>query len=213
MADVLHQLEDLYHLQHNLGGDTAQAEAERVLTGLGFWSQDLESHWLIFPGGWKMRVELVKCCCASPIFWCSMNPNHLDMDAIILAWILYDDLRTTIWRFRTIRQFSITCPDVNRNQMQRPWLCASYPSILFWKEERFLMENAFLISKSSLLLKERTIDRFPGKGIESPYGQSMIKQLDKIERIEWSPTDLANMVVKFPPAPRSGEIAITTVYL
>ena len=36
MGDVLHELEDLYHRRYTLGGDTAQAETEKVLTGLGF---------------------------------------------------------------------------------------------------------------------------------------------------------------------------------
>jgi ATP-binding cassette subfamily F protein 3 len=56
--------------------------------------------------------------------------------------------------------------------------------------------------------KERTIDRFMAKATKTKMAQSMKKQLDKMERIEIAPEDIAAMNIKFPPAPRSGQIVI-----
>ncbi len=214
MADVLHQLEDLYHLRHNLGGDTAQAEAERVLTGLGFRSQDLEKPLAHFSGGWKMRVELAKMLLCKPdILMLDEPTNHLDMDAIIWLESYMMTLRSTILTISHDRQFldNVSRRTIEIEQGKLNDYAASYSKYLILKEERdALMENAFLNQQKLIASKERTIDRFRAKASKARMAQSMIKQLDKIERIEWSPTDLASMVVKFPPAPRSGEIAITT---
>ncbi|MBU6343578.1 MAG: ATP-binding cassette domain-containing protein, partial [Bacteroidetes bacterium] len=49
--------------------------------------------------------------------------------------------------------------------------------------------------------------RFMAKATKTKMAQSMQKQLDKIERIEIEDTDTASMIIRFPPPPRSGEIA------
>ena len=86
---------------------------------------------------------------------------------------------------------------------------AGYSKYLVQKVERDqLLENAFNNQQKMIAQRSRTIDRFRAKASKAKMAQSMLKQLDKIERVEWSPTDLASMVVRFPPAPRSGEVSI-----
>jgi ATP-binding cassette, subfamily F, member 3 len=213
MGDVLHQLEDLYHLRQNLGGDTAQAEAERVLTGLGFKSQDLPRALAEFSGGWKMRVELAKMLLCKPdVLMLDEPTNHLDMDAIIWLENYLSSLRSTIITISHDKQFldQVSTRTLEIEQGKLNDYNCSYSNYLIQKVERDqLMENAFLNQQKLIAQKERTIDRFRAKASKARMAQSMIKQLDKIERIDWAPSDLASMVVKFPPAPRSGEMAIT----
>lgn len=214
MADVLHQLEDLYHLRHNLGGDTAQAEAERVLTGLGFKSNELNRALATFSGGWKMRVELAKMLLCKPdVLMLDEPTNHLDMDAIIWLENYLTTLRSTIITISHDKQFldNVSKRTLEIEQGQLSDYNCSYSKYLIEKVERDqLMENAYLNQQKLIAQKEKVIDRFRAKASKAKMAQSMIKQLDKIERIDWSPTELASMVVKFPPAPRSGEIAISS---
>ncbi|MEP7269641.1 MAG: ABC-F family ATP-binding cassette domain-containing protein [Saprospiraceae bacterium] len=213
MADVLHELEDLYHLRHNLGGDTAQAEAERVLTGLGFKSSELTRALETFSGGWKMRVELAKMLLCKPdVLMLDEPTNHLDMDAIIWLENYLQTLRSTIVTISHDKQF---LDNVSKRTLEiesgrlNDYNC-SYSKYLVEKVERDqLMENAYLNQQKLIAQKEKTIDRFRAKASKAKMAQSMIKQLDKMERVEWSPSDMGSMVVRFPTAPRSGELAIS----
>ncbi|MEO5582674.1 MAG: ABC-F family ATP-binding cassette domain-containing protein [Saprospiraceae bacterium] len=213
MGDVLHELEDLYHLRHTLGGDTAQAEAERVLTGLGFKSQDLNKPLAEFSGGWKMRVELAKMLlCRPDILMLDEPTNHLDMDAIIWLENYLTSLRSTILTISHDRQFldNVSERTLEIEQGQLNDYNCGYSKYLVEKVERdLLLEAAYTNQQKLIAQRERTIDRFRAKASKAKMAQSMIKQLDKLERVEWSPTDINNMVVRFPAAPRSGEIAIS----
>ncbi len=213
MSDVLHELEDLYHLRVTLGGDTAQADAERVLTGLGFKSKDLNKPLAQFSGGWKMRVELAKMLLSSPdILMLDEPTNHLDMDAIIWLENYLKSLRSTILTISHDRQFldNVSERTLEIEQGQINDYACGYSKYLVEKVERdILLEAAYTNQQKLIAQRERTIDRFRAKASKAKMAQSMLKQLDKLERIEWSPTDLNSMTVRFPPAPRSGELAIT----
>ena len=213
MGDVLHELEDLYHLRVTLGGDTAQAEAERVLTGLGFKSKDLNKPLAQFSGGWKMRVELAKMLlCRPDILMLDEPTNHLDMDAIIWLENYLQSLRSTILTISHDRQFldNVSERTLEIEQGQINDYNCGYSKYLVEKVERdLLLEAAYTNQQKLIAQRERTIDRFRAKASKAKMAQSMIKQLDKLERVEWSPTDLNSMTVRFPPAPRSGELSIS----
>lgn len=214
MGDVLHELEDLYHLRHTIGGDTAQAETEKVLTGLGFRPQDFMKPLAHFSGGWKMRVELAKMLLCSPdILMLDEPTNHLDMDAIIWLENYLHTLPSSILTISHDRQFLDNVSDrtLEIEQGKLNDYAVGYSKFLVQKAEREqLLENAFINQQKLIAQKERTIDRFRAKASKARMAQSMIKQLDKIERIEWNPADPGSMVVRFPPAPRSGEVSIET---
>ena len=60
---------------------------------------------------------------------------------------------------------------------------------------------------------EEFIERFRYKPTKSNQVQSRVKQLEKLERIEVDIEDKSALAVKFPPAPRSGDIAYKAVDL
>ena len=60
---------------------------------------------------------------------------------------------------------------------------------------------------------EEFIEKFRYKPTKSNQVQSRVKQLEKLERIEVDIEDRSALAVKFPPAPRSGDIAYKAVDL
>ncbi len=52
------------------------------------------------------------------------------------------------------------------------------------------------------------IEKFRAKANKAKMAQSLIKQLDKIDRVELDAEDTATMRIKFPLAPRSGDVVI-----
>ncbi|MEL7162644.1 MAG: ATP-binding cassette domain-containing protein, partial [Bacteroidota bacterium] len=67
-----------------VGGITMEAEAERVLKGLGFQQKDFVRQTTEFSGGWQMRIELAKMLLQRPDYLLLDEPtNHLDIESII----------------------------------------------------------------------------------------------------------------------------------
>jgi ATP-binding cassette subfamily F protein 3 len=80
-------------------------------------------------------------------------------------------------------------------------------------ERREQMKNAYENQQRVIADKERTITRFMAKASKTNMAQSMQKQLDKIERIEIPDVDMATMKIRFPDAPRSGEVVAKAEHL
>jgi ATP-binding cassette subfamily F protein 3 len=91
---------------------------------------------------------------------------------------------------------------------------ASYSDYVLLREDRReKQKSAFENQQRVIADKERTITRFMAKSSKTKMAQSMQKQLNKIERIELDETDVSVMNIRFPPAPRSGQIALDMVGL
>lgn len=75
-------------------------------------------------------------------------------------------------------------------------------------ERRQQQMAAYLNQQKMIEQTEDFIERFRYKPTKSNQVQSRIKQLEKIERIEIEEEDLATLNIKFPPAPRSGQVVV-----
>ena len=213
-------LEDFSYVNdrfHYLGGDSMQADAERVLKGLGFKPSDMSRLTDEFSGGWKMRVELAKMLLKRPDYLLLDEPtNHLDIESIIwlenflignsgaLILISHDREFLNKVTTRTVEVELGTLQDYK----------ASYSEYVLLREDRReKQKSAFDNQQRVIADKERTITRFMAKSSKTKMAQSMQKQLNKIERIELDETDVSVMNIRFPPAPRSGQVAIDAVNL
>ncbi len=213
-------LEDFSYVNdrfHYLGGDSMQADAERVLKGLGFKPSDMNRLTDEFSGGWKMRVELAKMLLKRPDYLLLDEPtNHLDIESIIwlenflvgnsgaLILISHDREFLNKVTTRTVEVELGTLQDYK----------ASYSDYVLLREDRReKQKSAFDNQQRVIADKERTITRFMAKSSKTKMAQSMQKQLNKIERIELDETDVSVMNIRFPPAPRSGQVAIDVVNL
>jgi ATP-binding cassette subfamily F protein 3 len=213
-------LEDFSYVNdrfHYLGGDSMQADAERVLKGLGFKPSDMSRLTDEFSGGWKMRVELAKMLLKRPDYLLLDEPtNHLDIESIIwlenflvgnsgaLILISHDREFLNKVTSRTVEVELGTLQDYK----------ASYSDYVLLREDRRdKLKSAFDNQQRVIADKEKTISRFMAKSSKTKMAQSMQKQLNKIERIELDETDVSVMNIRFPTAPRSGQVALDVVNL
>jgi ATP-binding cassette subfamily F protein 3 len=208
-------IENFTHLNerfHLLGGMTSEADAERVLKGLGFKDSDFERQTSEFSGGWQMRIELAKMLLQRPDYLLLDEPtNHLDIESILWLENFLNSYEGSVVTISHDRQFldNVTNRTVEIELGRIHDYKASYSKFVVMREERReLTQNAFDNQQKMIAQKERTINRFMAKATKTKMAQSMKKQLDKIERVEMFDEDVSAMNIRFPEAPRSGQIVM-----
>jgi ATP-binding cassette subfamily F protein 3 len=195
-----------------LDGNKTEAEAERILSGLGFKSTDMNRLTDEFSGGWQMRVELAKMLLKNPDYLLLDEPtNHLDIESIV--W-LESFLKDYVGAVVTISHDKTFLDNITKRTVEIELgniydYKANYSKFKILRAERKeLQESAFRNQQKIIAEKERTISRFMAKATKTKMAQSMQKQLDKMERIEIDTDDASSMKLRFPPAPRSGQITL-----
>ncbi len=195
-----------------LGGDTMMADAEKVLMGLGFKTTDMSRLTDEFSGGWQMRIELTKMLLRRPAYLLLDEPtNHLDIESIIWLEDFLKDYAGAVIVISHDKQFldNVTKRTIEIEIGKLYDYKAPYTKYLDLRAERREKQEASFNNQQKVIAqKERVINRFMAKATKTKMAQSMKKQLDKMERIEIDSADTATMNLRFPPAPRSGEIVV-----
>ncbi len=195
-----------------LGGDTADAEVEKVLMGLGFLRSDLTRKMEEFSGGWQMRVELAKILVQRPDVLLLDEPtNHLDI--LSIQWleeflkehngavILVSHDRAFLDNI-TNRTIDITLGRINDYKVP-------YSKYVEQRAERIALQMASYENQQKFIADtERFIDRFRSKASKATQVQSRIKALEKVDRIQVEQQDNSVMRLRFPAAPRAGKVVV-----
>ncbi|GIV32345.1 MAG: glycosyl transferase family 2 [Saprospiraceae bacterium] len=209
---LLEELADLEHRFQLLGGHNTQAQAEKVLKGLGFRDADFQRLTDEFSGGWQMRIELAKMLLRQPDYLLLDEPtNHLDIESIL--W-LESFLETYEGSIVVISHDKTFLDKVTRRTLEIELgklydYKASYSGYVeLRRERREKLQAAWENQQRIIAEKERTIKRFMAKATKTSMAQSMQKQLDKMERIELDQEDTAVMNIRFPEPPRSGQVVV-----
>ena len=209
-ANLIHRLNDANDRYHILGGDTRDADIERTLLGLGFKRSDFERPTREFSGGWRMRIELAKLLLKRPsIFLLDEPTNHLDIESI--QWLEdylknYNGAVLLISHDRTFLD-NVTTRTVEISLGKAYDYKVPYSKYVVLRAERRAQQMAAYENQQRLIEKtEEFIEKFRYKPTKSNQVQSRIKQLDRLERIEVDEEDLSRLNIKFPPAPRTGQI-------
>ncbi|MEZ4919955.1 MAG: ABC-F family ATP-binding cassette domain-containing protein [Saprospiraceae bacterium] len=207
---LMERMGDLTEHLHHLGASTSQIEAEKVLNGLGFVHSDMERLTDEFSGGWQMRIELAKMLLRRPDLLLLDEPtNHLDIESILWLedWLnSYSGMAIVISHDRRFLD-NVTNRTVEVLLGKLYDYKAPYSKYLELSSERKEQQlNAFKNQQRVIADRERTINRFMAKATKTSMAQSMQKQLDKMERIEIDEEDTSSMRLRFPKAPRSGEV-------
>lgn len=209
MVQSLSDAEERFRM---LGGDKAEASTEVILKGLGFKPIDFDKNLGTFSGGWQMRVELAKMLLRQPNYLFLDEPtNHLDIESII-------------WLEQYLRQYQGAVVVISHDKRFLDQVCqrtieielgsvydykASYSKFELLKQDRMeKQEAAFRNQQRVIAQKEKTINRFMAKASKTKMAQSMQKQLDKMDRVVLDQSDTATMNLRFPPAPRSGQVVL-----
>ena len=191
--------------------DNPQMLAERTLLGLGFKYEELSRATETFSQGWNMRIELAKILLSKPDVLLLDEPtNHLDIESIEWLEGYLKDYRGSLVLISHDRKFldNVTNRTVEIMVGRIHDYKVPYSKYLELRRERLEQQRAAFENQQRMIEKtEEFIEKFRYKPTKSNQVQSRVKQLEKLERIEVDIEDRAALSVKFPPAPRSGDIA------
>ncbi len=190
--------------------EAPEVMARKTLTGLGFRPEELSRPTETFSQGWNMRIELAKILLSKPDVLLLDEPtNHLDIESI--EW-LEDYLKAykgSIVLISHDRKFldNVTDRTVEIMLGHIHDYKVPYSRYQELRKERIAQQKAAYLNQQRMIEKtEEFIERFRYKPTKSNQVQSRIKQLDKLERIDVDMEDNSALSVKFPPAPRSGDV-------
>ena len=195
--------------------DNPRVQAERTLQGLGFKYEELTRNTETFSQGWNMRIELAKILLSKPDVLLLDEPtNHLDIESIEWLEGYLKDYRGSLVLISHDRKFldNVTNRTVEIMLGRIHDYKVPYSKYLELRKERLEQQRAAFENQQRMIEKtEEFIERFRYKPTKSNQVQSRVKQLEKLERIEVDLEDKSALAVKFPPAPRSGDIAYKSV--
>lgn len=209
-GDLVHRLSEATERHNLLGGESRDAQIERTLLGLGFKREDLNKPTSTFSGGWRMRIELAKLLLRRPsVFLLDEPTNHLDIESIQWLEGYLKDYPGAVLLISHDRDFldNVTNRTVELLLGKVYDYKVPYSQYVTLRKERREAQIAAYNNQQRLIEKtEEFIEKFRYKPTKSNQVQSRVKQLEKLDRIEIDEEDLSALNLKFPPAPRSGQI-------
>lgn len=209
---IMVDLNEVQHQYEILGGYNYQGETEKILQGLGFNRSDFEKLTDTFSGGWRMRIELAKLLLQNnDILLLDEPTNHLDIESII--W-LENFLKTYSGAVVIVSHDKMFLDNVTNRTIEislgriydynKP-----YSKFLVLRQE--IKEQQLATQKNQQKQIEQTeklIEKFRAKASKATMAQSLIKKLDRIERIEVDEDDNAVMKLNFPISIVPGKVVI-----
>ena len=207
LIDELSELSERFGL---LGGDSVDADVELVLKGLGFTQQTFNNPLHTFSGGWQMRAELARLLLQKPELLLLDEPtNHLDIESIIWLEKHLSESNQTLMVVSHDRTFldNVTTRTIEITLGKAYDFNAAYSRYIELRAD--LREKQLATAKNQekeIKQTEELIERFRAKASKASFAQSLIKKLDRMERIEVDQEDTSAMHFKFQPAPRSGKV-------
>lgn len=209
-ANKLEELESVAHRLELLGSGNLEERIEKVLKGLGFRSEDMNRKMHEFSGGWKMRVELGKILLQNPDLLLLDEPtNHLDIESI--EWleeflIDYPGAIVLISHDRTFLD-NVTTRTIEISKAKVYDYRFSYSKYIVQREEEIeRQEQAAKNQQKYIEDTQKLIDKFRAKKDKAAFAQTLIRKLDKLEKVEVDDLDGNKIRVSFPPAPHSGKV-------
>ncbi len=199
--NLIHRMTELndllmHHDAYNLEGDV-----EKVLLGLGFKADDFHKITDEFSGGWRMRIELAKLLLQKNDLMLLDEPtNHLDMESIIWLESFLKEYPGAIVLVSHDKQFMTSvCNrtfDINNRKVDD--YKANYTKYLeLSKERKEKLTQAKKNQDAEIKQMEDNINRFRASATKASFAQSLIKKLEKIERIEIDNEDVSKFNIRF----------------
>ena len=209
-ADLIERLSELNDRLAVSHSEPPEVQARKTLRGLGFKDDELGRLTDTFSQGWNMRIELAKILLRQPELLMLDEPtNHLDIESIEWLEEYLKARRGALLLVSHDRKFldNVTNRTVEIMLAHIHDYKVPYSKYLELRAERISQQTAAYENQQRMIQKtEEFIQAFRYKPTKSNQVQSRIKALEKLERLEIDETDNVRLTVKFPPAPRSGDV-------
>lgn len=210
--DLMVDLNEVQHQYEIHGGYNYQGETERILQGLGFQREDFNKLTETFSGGWRMRIELAKLLLQNnDILLLDEPTNHLDIESIL--W-LEEFLKNYAGAVVVVSHDKMFLDNVTNRTIEIS-LGKIYdynkPYTQYLVQRKELREQQLASQKNQqkqIDQTEKLIEKFRAKASKATMAQSLIKKLDKIDRIEVDEDDNSVMTLHFPVSVIPGKIVI-----
>ena len=195
-----------------LGGYTYQAATARILNGLGFDQETFGRQTSSFSGGWRMRIELAKLLLQENDLLLLDEPtNHLDIEAILWLEGFLSKYKGAV--LLVSHDITFLNQVTNRTmELVSKQLFDFKKSYSAYLELRAVLREQQLAAKKNqdkqVEQTEKLIERFRAKATKASMAQSLIKKLDKIERIEIDPEDTQTFSIHFPLSKQPGKVVV-----
>lgn len=209
-SDLIVRMTELNDLLMNHDAYNLEGDVEKVLFGLGFKADDFQKITDEFSGGWRMRIELAKLLLQKNDLMLLDEPtNHLDIESIIWLENFLKDYPGSIVLVSHDKQFMTSiCNrtfDVNNKKVDD--YKANYSKYLeLRKERREKLAQAKKNQDAEIKQMEDNINKFRASATKASFAQSLIKKLDKIERIEIDNEDVSKFNIRFQPSVTPGKV-------
>ncbi|MDA8612183.1 ABC-F family ATP-binding cassette domain-containing protein [Flavobacteriaceae bacterium] len=212
--DVLDELTELNTRYEMIGGYHYQAQTEKILLGLGFTMLDLNAPTDTFSGGWRMRIELAKLLLKeNDILLLDEPTNHLDIESIIWLEQFLKKYKGALVMVSHDRMFldQVTNRTIEIVQQRIFDFKKSYSEYMLLRYElRAQQQAAQKNQEKQIQQTEKLIERFRAKASKASMAQSLIKKLDKIDRIEIDPEENRKIKFEFGISHQPGKIILET---
>ena len=197
-----------------LGGYQYKAKTERILLGLGFKSIEFDKPTQEFSGGWRMRIELAKLLLReNDILLLDEPTNHLDIDSIIWLEQFLMKYKGAVLLVSHDRIFldNVTNRTIEIVQKHIYDFKKSYSEYLQLRQELIEQQKSAKKNQDKQIQDtEKLIERFRAKASKASMAQSLIKKLDKIDRIEIDQEETQTMKLNFPVSKQPGKTILET---
>ena len=199
--ELINDLSDVNDRYELIGGYNYQGHTEKILQGLGFKREDFHKNTDTFSGGWRMRIELAKLLLQSNDLLLLDEPtNHLDIESIIwlenflksflgaVVIVSHDKMFLNNVTNRTIDISLGRIYDFNK----------PYSKYLVLREEiKSQQISAQKNQEKHIQHTEKLIQKFKAKASKASMAQSLIKKIEKIDRIAVDQDDNSVMKLNF----------------
>ncbi len=214
---LLDELNDLNHSFNVHDGYQWEEKIKATLEGLGFSELDQQKNIAQCSGGWKMRAELARILVNQPDILLLDEPtNHLDI--LSISWLetylqRFDGAVILISHDRLfLDNVTTRTLEISRQQIfDFPYPYTKYKDLRAEELER--LEQAKKQQDKDIKHAEELIEKFRAKKNKAAFAQSLIKKLEKTDRIEIEKDQVARLKLRFPLAVQPGKWVLEVAQL
>jgi ATP-binding cassette subfamily F protein 3 len=210
---LAHDYSEKLHELEILGGYDIHHKTEEILQGLGFTNENLHKPYKLFSGGWRMRVLLAKMILMHPDVLLLDEPtNHLDLPSIEWLEKYLKNYQGAVVMVSHDRYFldRMVNKVVELYQQKLHFYTGNYS---YYETEKALrvdiQQKAYENQQDYIRQNEKFVERFKAKASKAAAAQSIVKRLEKLDRIENVEIERPNMRINFSVEKQPGRVLCT----